>query len=31
VSNTDIDTGLRAWQDSLVEYGEQQGFSVKEG
>ena len=27
---SDIDTGLVAWQDALVEYGNQQGFHVNE-
>ncbi|MBB4911514.1 ABC transporter substrate-binding protein [Actinophytocola algeriensis] len=31
VNNTDLDAGLRAWQDTLVEYGNQQGFSVNQG
>jgi multiple sugar transport system substrate-binding protein len=31
VDNTDLDTGLRAWQDAIVEYGEQQGFTVTTG
>jgi multiple sugar transport system substrate-binding protein len=30
-NNTDLNGGLRAWQDALVEYGKQQGFTVKEG
>jgi multiple sugar transport system substrate-binding protein len=31
VNNTDLDAGLRAWQDALVDYGNQQGFSVNQG
>ncbi|MGB3444302.1 MAG: extracellular solute-binding protein [Actinophytocola sp.] len=31
VNNTDLDAGLRTWQDALVEYGNQQGFSVNGG
>ncbi|MFF1573092.1 ABC transporter substrate-binding protein [Leifsonia sp. NPDC058292] len=27
-SNSDLNTGLKAWQKSLVEYGNQQGFTV---
>ncbi|MFL6122176.1 ABC transporter substrate-binding protein [Actinophytocola sp.] len=31
VNNADLNTGLRAWQDALVKYGRQQGFTVNEG
>lgn len=31
VNNSDLNAGLRAWQDALVEYGNQQGFSVNAG
>ena len=27
-SKSDLDTGLKAWQDALVEYGNRQGFEV---
>jgi multiple sugar transport system substrate-binding protein len=30
-NNTDLNGGLRAWQDALVDYGKQQAFTVKEG
>jgi multiple sugar transport system substrate-binding protein len=31
VNNTDLNTGLRSWQDALVKYGNQQGFTVNAG
>ena len=31
VNNTDLNAGLRAWQDALVEYGNEQGFTVNAG
>lgn len=31
VNNTDLDAGLRTWQDALVDYGNQQGFTVNTG
>lgn len=31
VNNTDLNAGLRTWQDALVDYGNQQGFSVNQG
>jgi multiple sugar transport system substrate-binding protein len=31
VHNSDLNAGLRAWQDALVRYGEQQGFTVRAG
>ena len=27
-SKSDLNTGLKAWQDALVKYGNQQGFTV---
>jgi multiple sugar transport system substrate-binding protein len=31
VNNTDLNDGLRSWQEALVEYGNQQGFTVNAG
>jgi multiple sugar transport system substrate-binding protein len=31
LDGTDIDTGLKNWQQALVDYGNQQGFTVKAG
>jgi len=31
VNNSDINAGLRTWQDALVQYGNQQGFTVNGG
>jgi ABC-type polysaccharide transport system permease subunit len=31
VNNSDLNDGLRDWQDALVEYGNRQSFSVKAG
>jgi multiple sugar transport system substrate-binding protein len=31
VNNSDLNAGLESWQDALVDYGNQQGFSVNAG
>jgi multiple sugar transport system substrate-binding protein len=31
LNKADINVGLKAWQDALVQYGEQQGFQVEAG
>jgi multiple sugar transport system substrate-binding protein len=31
VNNSDLNAGLRSWQEALVEYGNKQGFSVNAG